>query len=228
MKEFPGKIRKVAHGRIVLDDAQIEWLRKWYPTVENGRLAKAMGVGKSKIYCLASEYGLTKSESGMRSIMRRRAKAMLKTNIKNGCYDRKRGHPPSEATLEGCRRRWREFHEGKRESTYEALRRRSPKRYEEAMRKLSASRKELIRKEQLRADYGLERRTRLNMIVVYPYTRSQVYHRHAALQKGYLLDEDCSEGTEGRYVIYYDAETDRSERFERNCEADGFSIVGLE
>ena len=227
MKDFPGKIRKAAHGRMVLDDGQLEWLRKWYPSVENERLAMAMGVGKSKLYCLACEYKLSKSESGMRAIKRRQVKAMVKTNTKNGCYDRKRGHPPSEATLEGSRRRWREFHEGKRESTFGALKRRSPKRYEEAIRKLSASRKELIRKEQLRADYGLERKTRLNMIVVYPYTRSQIHHRNYALKRGYLLDEDCSEGTEGRYVIYYDAETDRSEKFERNCKADGFSFVGI-
>ena len=40
----------------------------------------------------------------------------------------------------------------------------------------------------------------------------------------YLLDMDCSEGQPGRYVIYYDDETQRSAKFEANCIKDGFTF----
>ena len=40
----------------------------------------------------------------------------------------------------------------------------------------------------------------------------------------YLLDMDCSEGQPGRYVIYYDDDTERSAKFEANCIADGFTF----
>lgn len=88
----------------------------------------------------------------------------------------------------------------------------------------SKNRKEMIRKEKLRIIYGLERKTSLKVVVMKPYTRSQIAHRFNALKRGYLLDEDCSEGQPGRYVIYYDDETQRSARFETNCIKDGFTF----
>jgi hypothetical protein len=149
-------------------------------------------------------------------------KAMAKTNEKNGCYDRKRGRPVSEATRGGNRRRWEEERLGLRENVMLKMRRENPEKYAEIMKKRSQERKESIRKEKMRIIYGLERKTRLKIIVMKKYTRSQIAHRHDALRRGYLLDEDCSEGQPGRYVIYYDDETNRSERFEKNCIADGF------
>ena len=72
--------------------------------------------------------------------------------------------------------------------------------------------------------YGLERKTKLKVVVLVPYKRSQLHHRCNALRRGYLLDEDCSEGSPGRYVIYYDDETQRSPKFEENCIKDGFTF----
>lgn len=227
MNRFPGIVEKhKGKGHyMVLNDEQREWLCRWFPTTENSRLAKAMNISMYKLHDFARQLALTKSEAGMRAIKRRQTKAMAKTNHKNGCYDRKRGHPPSEATLEGNRRRWEEFHQGLRESPYETLRRRDPKKYQAVKEKRSQNRRELIKKEIRRVIYGLERKTRLKTVVINPYTRSQNAHRHNALKRGYLLDMDCSEGQPGRYVIYYDDETERSERFERNCIKDGFTIA---
>ena len=208
--------------RRVLNDEQREWLCKWFPTTENKRLAKAMGIGQHKLLCFARELGLTKSEAGLRAIKRRQAKAMAKANRKNGCYDRKRGHAPSEATLEGNRRRWKEILAGLRESPQDTAKRKHPRKWKASLKKRSENRKEMIAKENRRIIYGLERKTNLKVVVMNPYTRSQTHHRHNALKRGYLLDVDCSEGSPGRYVIYYDSNTERSERFERNCIADGF------
>lgn len=227
MTPYPGTTemtRDKIHRR-VLNDEQREWLCRWFPTIENSRLAKAMGVSLYKLHCFARELNLTKSEAGWRSIKQRQTKAMAKTNRKNGCYDRKRGHAPSEATLQGARRRWEEYRQGLRESTYEALKRRDPKRYEDVRQMRSTNRREMIAKEKRRIIYGLERKTNLKIVVMKPYTRSQIHHRCNALKRGYLLDMDCSEGQPGRYVIYYDEETERSAKFEANCIKDGFTFM---
>jgi hypothetical protein len=209
---------------MVLNDEQRAWLCRWFPVTENNRLAKAMGICLHTLHCFARDLNLTKSEAGLRAIRRRQTKAMVKTNNRNGCYDRKRGHPPSAATMEGNRRRWEEYHQGLRESTYETLKRTDPKRYQAVREKRSQNRREMIAKEKRRIIYGLERKTNLKTVVMTPYTRSQTHHRHNALKRGYLLDVDCSEGQPGRYVIYYDGETQRSAKFEANCIKDGFTF----
>jgi hypothetical protein len=224
MTAFPGEV-EMTNGKVhrrVLNDEQREWLCRWFPTIENKRLAKAMGISLYKLHEFARELGLTKSEAGWKAIKRRQTKAMVKTNYANGCYDRKRGHPVSDATREGNRRRWEETRQGLRELPHEKLKRTNPKKYKAWIEKRSHERKESIRKEKMRLLYGLERKTKLKPVVLVPYKRSQAHHRHNALKRGYLLDEDCSEGSPGRYVIYYDDETQRSERFERNCIKDGF------
>ena len=226
MKPYPGTT-EMTHGevhRLVLNDEQREWLCQWFPVTENKRLAKAMGISLYKLHCFARELGLTKSEEGWRAIKRRQTKAMAKANHKNGCYDRKRGHAPSEATLQGARRRWEEYRQGLRESTYETIKRTDPKRYQAIKEKRSQNRREMIAKEKRRILYGLERKTNLKVVVMTPYKRSQTAHRHNALKRGYLLDTDCSEGQPGRYVIFYDDETQRSAKFEANCIKDGFTF----
>jgi hypothetical protein len=209
--------------RRVLNDEQRAWLCQWFPTIENKRLAKAMGISLYKLHCFARELNLTKSEEGWRAIKRRQTKAMAKANHKNGCYDRKRGHAPSEATLEGNRRRWEEVRAGLKELPQDIAKRKHPKRWQASLKKRSDERKEMIRKEKRRIVYGMERKTSLK-VVVKPYTGSQTSHRYNALKRGYLLDMDCSEGQPGRYVIYYDDETQRSAKFEANCIKDGFTF----
>lgn len=226
MTPFPGEV-EMTKGQIhrrVLNDDQKAWLRRWFPTIENKRLCKAMGISDYRLREFARELGLTKSEAGMKAIKRRQVKAMVATNNANGCYDRKRGHAPSAATLEGCRQRWRDIKAGKRENPFAMIKRTNPRRYKRLMKEQSETRSELIRKEQRRVLYGLARKTKIISVVMKPYTRSQVAHRHNALVRGYLLDEDCREGQPGRYVIYYDDETRRSQQFEENCIKDGFTF----
>ena len=210
--------------RRVLNDEQREWLCRWFPVTENCRLAKTMGISIYKLHDFARELGMTKSEAGLRAIRRRQAKAAAKTNERNGCYDRKRGHPPSEATLKGNLKRWEEERLGLRENALLKMKRENPKKYKATMEKKRQERKESIRKEKMRIIYGLERKTRLKVVVLKKYTQSQTHHRHSALLRGYLLDMDCSEGQPGRYVIYYDDETQRSAKFEANCIKDGFTF----
>jgi hypothetical protein len=226
MKPFPGTITHdgANHHRIELNNEQREWLAHYYPKIENERLSNAMGISIVSVRVQARQLGLEKSEAGLRAIRRRQAKAAAKTNERNGCYARKRGHPPSEATLKGNLKRWEETRQGLRDDPMTMLRKHHQKKYQAAMEKKRNERKESIRKEKMRIIYGLERKTKLKVVVLNPYTRSQTHHRHSALQRGYLLDTDCSEGQPGRYVIYYDDETQRSAKFEANCIKDGFTF----
>ena len=66
--------------------------------------------------------------------------------------------------------------------------------------------------------------TKCTNIRAQAYTPHQTDLRHRALKRGYLLDEDISEGSRGRYVIYYDDETRRSAKFEANCLRNGLRI----
>lgn len=66
--------------------------------------------------------------------------------------------------------------------------------------------------------------TRCTNLRQQPYTRRQIDLRRSALDRGYLLDEDISEGSRGRYAIYYDDETIRSERFEETCKRHGLRV----
>jgi hypothetical protein len=209
--------------RLVLNDEQRAWICQWYPVTENKRLAKAMGISLYKLHCFALELNLTKSEEGLRAIKHRQTKAMAKTNHKNGCYDRKRGHAPSDATIEGLRRRWEKIRAGLQELPQDIAKRKHPRKWKASLKKRSENRKEMVRKEKRRIIYGLERKTKLKAVMT-PYKRSQRHHRCSALKRGYLLDMDCSEGQPGRYVIYYDDETQRSAKFEANCIKDGFTF----
>ena len=226
MKRFPGTIERGGHNHrvVILNEEQEAWLVKWYPVTENKRLAKAMGVSTDALRNYAYRLGVNgKSDAGMAAIRKRQGKAAAKTNERNGCYDRKRGHAPSEATLKGIRRWWEEYHQGLRESPYAMIKRTDPKRYQAIKETRSHNRRELIAKEKRRIIYGLDRKTNMKVVMT-PYKRSQLHHRCNALKRGYLLDMDCSEGQPGRYVIYYDDETQRSARFEANCIKDGFTF----
>lgn len=226
MKKFPGKLTKQG-CKYVLTEEQRSWLTRWFPTVENGRLLEATGMSHSTLHRFARDLGLKKSEKGMHAIMKRQGQKAKATCENNGWYDSIRGKCPSAATIAGSKRMWQEIREGKRDTPYRVMRRKSPKRYRECMARKSEARKELIRSERRRALFGLDRKTRLN-VPVDCYTSRQANHRYNALRRGYFVMADCSEGSGERFNIYFDEETERSERFERNLKADGFRVVAYQ
>ena len=205
---------------------QEAWLRKWFPEEENSRLMEVSGMRASTLHMFARKYGLTKSEKGILRIRKRQAASIKRKLEKNGYYASMRGRRPSEACVEAVRNMWQEVRDGKRVHPIHAMKQEDPKRYQKYMQRKSEVRKEAIRKEQMRVMYGLERKTNLINIVMRTYTRSQTSHRYNALRRGYFVMEDCSEQGGERYNIYYDEQTTRSEKFERNLIADGFQVIG--
>lgn len=74
-------------------------------------------------------------------------------------------------------------------------------------------------KERLRAKYGLERKTKLN-IPFHPMTRAQTCQKHVMIKKyNYFADPD------DRHAVCYDSQTRRSERSERTAIRHGLRIV---
>lgn len=229
MTPFPGEIKRSQEGgcSYVLTDEQAEWFTHWFPIVENSRIAKAMHISLPTMHRLKRKLMLKKSAAGMKAIKRRQAKAVAKICEANGHYASMRGKRPSEASIAGLKKRWDDIKAGRRDHPLVAMRKKSPKRYAKLMQQKSDRFKELFRKERLRVKYGMKQLTNMKNTALYPYTKSQSNHRYSALNRGYLLAEDCSEGSPGRYVIFYDKDTQRSEQFEQNCKNDGFRIEPL-
>lgn len=226
-RPYTRKSGKQGYVRIkayVLTDEQEAWFRKWFPEVENSVIAEATGMSMSLLHRFARQYGLTKSEKGLKGIKRRQAAHIKRVCEKNGYYDSLRGRQPSAACVEATKKRWQEVREGKREHPIKAIQRKNPRRYKKMMQKRSEERKETIRKERMRELYGLERKTKLRLPMT-KYTKRQASHRYNALKRGYYVMLDCSEGSGERYNIYYNEETKRSQYFERNLINDGFNVV---
>ncbi len=208
----------------VLTDKQEAWFRKWFPEVENSVIAQTSGMSISLLHKFARQYGLTKSEKGLKGIKRRQAAHIKRLCERNGYYDSLRGRQPSSAAVEATKKRWQEVREGKREHPIKEIKRKNPRRYKKMMQKRSEERKKTIQKERMRELYGLERKTKLRLPMT-KYTKRQVSHRYNALKRGYYVMLDCSESSGERYNIYYNEETKRSDYFERNLINDGFKVV---
>lgn len=227
-RPFTTKTGKAGCQRVkawVLTPEQREWLCRWFPEEENSRLMKASGMCHSTLHRFARELGLTKSEKGIRRIKKRQAAHIKRVCERNGYYDSIRGRAPSEACRQATARMWQDIRDGKREHPIRTMKRENPRKYRQYIQRKSESRKATIRREHARLTFGLERKTRLKGIVLCKYTRRQTSHRHNALRRGYIVMEDCSEGSGERYNIYYDQDTRRAPLFERNLQADGFKVL---
>ena len=94
----------------------------------------------------------------MKAIRRQQIMDVKKTCEENGYYDSLRGKPVSEACQEGARRL--------RASGFcplKALKKKNSRRYKAFLRRRSEAQKEVWRKERLREEYGLERKTKLRL-----------------------------------------------------------------
>ena len=185
---------------------------KLFPKNTNRRMMTWFGISFSTLQRFKREFGL---EKDMKSIIRQQAKDTKRICEKNGYYDSIRGKAPSEACLEATRRlRAAGFHPMKQ------LKANNPRKYKRLMRKKSEQRKELYRKEQLRAFYGLERQTNLR-IPSYPLS-----HR-AAAQK-YAMIKACNYFADplgDPHIICYDSETKRSARREATAAKYDLKVV---
>ena len=185
---------------------------KLFPKNSNRRMMAWFGLSFSTLQRFKREFGL---EKDMKSIIRQQAKDTKRICEKNGYYASLRGKKPSEACFDGARKLFASgFHQMKQ------LKATNPRRYKQLLRKRSEQRKELYRKEQLRAFYGLERQTNLR-IPTNPMSRRATAHKYAMIKCcNYFPDPDGDP-----HIICYDSETQRSERREATAEKHGLKVV---
>ena len=185
---------------------------KLFPKNSNRRMMAWFGLSFSTLQRFKREFGL---EKDMKSIIRQQAKDTKRICEKNGYYASLRGKKPSEACFDGARRLFASgFHPMKQ------LKATNPRKYKQLLRKRSEQRKELYRKEQLRAFYGLERQTNLR-IPSNPMSHRATAQKHAMIKICNYFADPLGDP----HVICYDSETRRSARREATAAKHGLKVV---
>lgn len=184
---------------------------KLFPKNSNRRMMEWFGISFSIVQRFKNELGLKKD---MKAIRRQQIMDVKKTCEENGYYDSLRGKPVSEACQEG-RRRLFEFGF----CPLKALKKKNPRRYKAFLLRSSEAHKEVWRKERLREEYGLERKTKLNL--------SQRPMKSAAASFKNMMTHRLNYfSVPGHpWWIAYDSETNRSERSEATARKHGFEII---
>ena len=185
---------------------------KLFPKNSNRRMMAWFGISFSTLQRFKRECGL---EKDMKSIRKQHAKDIKKICERNGYYASIRGKAPSDACMEATRQlRAAGFHPLKQ------LKANNPRKYRRLMRKKSEQRKELWRKEKLRAFYGLERQTHLR-IPTDPMSRRATAQKHAMIKCCNYFADPLGDP----HIICYDSETRRSARREATAAKHGLKVV---
>ena len=185
---------------------------KLFPKNSNRRMMAWFGISFSTLQRFKREFGL---EKDMPSIRKQQAKDTKRICERNGYYASIRGKAPSEACMEATRQlRAAGFHPMKQ------LKANNPRKYKMLMRKRSEQRKELYRKEQLRAFYGLERQTNLR-IPSSPLSHSASSHKHAMIKSCNYFADPLGDP----HIVCYDSETQRSARREATAAKYGLKVL---
>lgn len=211
--QLPMRVTPESNGikTYVLEGELKEKFIKLFPKNSNRRMMEWFGISHSTLRRLKTELGLKKD---MKAIRHQLAMDTKKICEKNGYYDSLRGKPLSGACQEGHRRlRASGFYPMK------VLKEKHPRRYKNVLRRRAEDRKELIRKERLREEYGLKRKTKLNLSQR-PITSSAASFKYMLIHKrNYFAVPGHT------WWIAYDSETNRSERSEATARRHGFEII---
>lgn len=205
--------RKTENGVMAycLEGELKELFIKNFPIHSNRRIMQWFGISHSTTQRFARQLGLKKD---MKRIRKELARDIKRACEKNGYYASLRGKAMPENALIGLRKLYEEGF-----SAISRLKEKSPGKYKKYLEKMSESHKDMWRKERLRAKYGLERKTKLN-IPFHPMTRAQTCQKHVMIKKyNYFADPDDP------HNVCYDSQTRRSERSERTAIRHGLRIV---
>ena len=209
--QVPKRRNKNGQPAYVLEGELRELFIENFPIHSNRRIMQWFGLSHSTTQRFARGLGLKKDMARIRKELVRDIK---RTCEKNGYYDSLRGKSLPENALIGLRK----LYEGGF-SAISRLKEKSPRKYKKYREKMSESHKDMWRKERLRAKYGLERKTKLN-IPFHPMTHKQSSCKHYMIKKyNYFADPD------DRHAVCYDSQTRRSERSERTAIRHGLRIV---
>lgn len=188
-----------------------------FPTTINREMMRLFGISFSTMQRFKRQLGLSKK---MKTIRRKQAAIAKQICEENGYYDSIRGKQPSEACKEATREMWRNgFHPMK------ALKRKNRIKYERVCKQRGEARKELIRKERIRVNWGMERETKL-YIPYDPIGPKRISFRNNCKKAGYIPGR--ARDDRDKWNIYYNSKTNRTPIREANGKKLGFNFIELE
>ena len=191
--------------------------RRLYPITMNPVMMAWFGLSFSTLQRFKRQLGLEKDR---RVILKKHAAQVKRICTNNGYYDSLKGKAPSPQCMEAYKRKAAAGF-----SSITSLKENNPRKYARFLKKKSEARRDLWRRERRRVEIGLEQKTGL-ICPQFIYSKSQLNRRRNAGLRGYQVG-DKRELNGERYMIYYTANTQRSPIFERNLEADGFTVKPL-
>jgi hypothetical protein len=186
-----------------------------YPTTMNRDMMRLFGISFSTLQRFKRELGLQKK---MKTIRHKQAQLAKRICEENGYYESMRGKAPCEAAMEATRQL--------RASGWHPMQvvRKNKRRYQRLMQKRSEQRKELMRKERIRVDWGMEQNTNLH-IPYDPYGKRRTSFKSTCKRVGYIPGN--AHKPSERWIIYYTNETQRGELREKHGIALGFKFEPL-
>ena len=186
-----------------------------FPITLNRDMMRIFGISFVTMQRFKRQLGLTKNK---KVIIRKQAEVCKKICEANGYYDSIRGKAPSEACMEATRRL--------RATGWHPMQvvRKNKRRYQRLMQKRSEKRKELMRKERIRVDWGMGQNTNLH-IPYDPYGKRRTSFKSTCKRVGYIPGN--AHKPSERWIIYYTNETQRGELREKHGIALGFKFEPL-
>ena len=186
-----------------------------YPITLNRDMMRIFGISFSTMQRFKRELGLQKK---MKTIRHKQAQLAKRICEENGYYESMRGKAPCEAAMEATRQL--------RASGWHPMQvvRKNKRRYQRLMQKRSEKRKELMRKERIRVDWGMEQNTNLH-IPYDPYGKRRTSFKSTCKRVGYIPGN--AHKPSERWIIYYTNETQRGELREKHGTALGFKFEPL-
>ena len=183
-----------------------------YPITLNRDMMRIFGISFSTMQRFKRQLGLTKNK---KVIIRKQAEVCKKICEANGYYDSIRGKAPSEAAMEATRRL--------RATGWHPMQvvRKNKRRYQRLMQKRSEKRKEAMRKDRLRINWGIEPEHNFNLPYD-PYGLKRTSFRNCCRQVGYIPGNARIQAE--RWTIYYDENTKRGAIRERHGIELGFKF----
>ena len=186
-----------------------------YPTTMNRDMMRLFGISFSTLQRFKRELGLQKK---MKTIRHKQAQLAKRICEENGYYESMRGKAPCEAAMEATRQL--------RASGWHPMQvvRKNKRRYQRLMQKRSEKRKEAMRRDRMRINWGIE--PEHNFVLPYdPYGRKRMTYRNTCKQVGYIPGNARIQAE--RWTIYYDENTKRGAIRERHGIELGFKFEPL-
>ena len=183
-----------------------------YPITLNRDMMRIFGISFSTMQRFKRELGLQKK---MKTIRHKQAQLAKRICEENGYYESMRGKAPCEAAMEATRQL--------RASGWHPMQvvRKNKRRYQRLMQKRSEKRKEAMRRDRMRINWGIE--PEHNFVLPYdPYGRKRMTYRNTCKQVGYIPGNARIQAE--RWTIYYDENTKRGAIRERHGIELGFKF----